>query len=137
MKQPRKPGQSLLIRSISLLLNGIGICFFAAFTLLLVLHDSLSLSNVLISVVFAGLAPLIVITCFLWYLKKPGENLLGIFIVTPAAIFVHVMTMGFAARATFLGSQSDVWVCAAELAVAILVVAVVALRKGHARRKQV
>jgi mannose/fructose/N-acetylgalactosamine-specific phosphotransferase system component IID len=83
-----------------------------------------------VSLTMWGLAPLIVTTYCLWYLKKADENVMGLFIVTPVVILIHYFVMGIAAHTGFWG----VILSLIELAAAIAFV-VIARRKGYVRHQ--
>jgi hypothetical protein len=109
---------SPFIRGISIIFNFFGVLLYLALVLSVSevedLH-SLSLRNLWLYLAACGLAPLAITTYFLWYLKKSNENIIGIFIVAPVAIFTHYVFMGIAAHAEFLGKNTDVLITMAEL----------------------
>jgi len=75
----------------------------------------------------AGLAPFIITTYFLWYLKHPRENLFGIFVVTPIVHAIHFLILyklsgGFA-------------IIIFHEPIAAIAFVVIARRKGYVRNR--
>jgi hypothetical protein len=119
------------IRGMSILVNTLGVIFY--FTLTLgTIELSSGFSKLFIVITLWGLAPLIVTTYFLYYLRKSDHNVIGIFIVTPIAIFIHYYTMGVAAHAEFFGKNTGYFLIVLELFSAVLFI-VFMRRKGYKR----
>lgn len=100
-KFPKDKNHSSFIHGMSIVVNAMGVAFYLILFFVSILNlDSISPDSpargVWVCVTMWGLAPLVVATYFLSYLKKANENVIGMYIVTPIVVVMHFFVMVFA-----------------------------------------
>jgi hypothetical protein len=140
-ESPQNEDYSSFIHEVSISVNVVGMILYFLLTFIGFSYENFSdfsLKEWWMYATMGGLAPLIVTTYFLWYLKRANENVMGMFVVTPVAIFIHYITMGIAVHADFLGEHTDATLIGAELFLAIGFIAIydaLIFRKARPRYK--